>query len=131
MTDEVHSLFTSSCLYYGGAGSLGENREPHRHNEVVYNIDQGGAEPHHPCARPAGAPARPPWPANPAGHTSLDSGAAPCVPPRSAAGLPSGLVIWRDACPAPLSYNICFHETLAHLALDVSNSTRGIWNEHS
>ena len=101
MTDEVH--FTSSCLYYGGAGSLGENREPSRPNEVVYNIDQGGAEPHHPRARPAGAPARPPWPANPAGHTSLDSGAAPCVPPRSAAGLPSGLVIWRDACPAPLS----------------------------
>ena len=46
MTDEVH--FTSSCLYYGGVGSLGENREPSRPNEVVYNIDQGGAEPHHP-----------------------------------------------------------------------------------
>ena len=33
----------------------------------------------------------------------LDSGAAPCVPPRSAAGLPSGLVICRGAHPASLS----------------------------
>ena len=56
MTDEVH--FTSSCLYYGGAGSLGENREPSRPNEVVYNIDQGGVEHHHQRAR--AQPARPP-----------------------------------------------------------------------
>ena len=60
MTDEVH--FTSSCLYYGGAGSLGENREPSRPNEVVYNEDRGGAEQHHPRVCPAGAPARLPCP---------------------------------------------------------------------
>ena len=48
-------MFTSSCLYYGGAGSLGETSGPHRHNEVVYNIGQGLADPHHPRARPAGS----------------------------------------------------------------------------
>ena len=101
MTDEVH--FTSSCLYYGGVGSLGENREPSRPNEVVYNQGLGLADLHHPRARPTGAPACPPWPANQAGHNSLDSGAAPWVPPRSAAGLPSGLVNCRGACPALLS----------------------------
>ena len=58
MTDEVH--FTSSCLYYGGAGSLGENREPSRPNEVVYNKGLGLAGLHHPRARPAGAPTRRP-----------------------------------------------------------------------